>query len=126
MILCWIILIVGAIMAIAGGIVAFINRGRWSYGFVEGMLIMLGACAVIVGALLLIIIPIEAKQELDIFISQKEFVENYTPTSEYDSAAILTKKIELNEWLYEKQYIKKCHPVCSFYGAEILELEPIK
>jgi TonB-dependent SusC/RagA subfamily outer membrane receptor len=56
----------------------------------------------------------------------KEYIENYESTSEYDTAAIASKKIELNQWLYEAQYTKEYYPICSFYSDEILELEPIK
>ena len=128
MILCWIILIVGAVMATFGGIGAYIIRYRWAdvWDWVVGFSLILGVCALLVSSLLLIILPIEANQKLHTFVSQKEYIENYEPTSEYDSAAILNKKIELNEWLYEKQYVKKHRPICSFYGDEILELEPIK
>ena len=124
MILCWIILIVGAVMAIVGGIIAYINRGGWN--MVGPMLILLGAILMVISGTLLICLTVEANQEFNAFISQKEYIENYEPISEYDAAAILTKKIELNEWLYEAQYTKEHYPICSFYGDEILELEPIK
>ena len=125
MILCWIILIIIVLMGIAGGIVAYIQRDDYC-GVAGPVLLILGCvCALVVG-ILLIILPIEANQELHSLISQKEYIESYEPTSEYDAAAILSKKIELNEWLYEQQYVRAYRPICSFYGAEILELEPIK
>jgi hypothetical protein len=71
-------------------------------------------------------LSIQAKAELNAFRAHKEYVENYEMTSEYDTAAIITKKIELNEWLYKVQYTKEHYPICSFFGDEILELEPIK
>lgn len=130
MILCRIILIVGAVMAIAGGVILFVMRNvlHWSpvKDVITPILIMLGSVAMLIAGLLLIILPIEANQELNAFICQKEYIEDYEPTSEYDAAAILSKKIELNEWLYEKQYVRENRPICSFYGDEILKLEPIK
>lgn len=125
MILCWIILIVGVLMAIVGGIVAYIQRHEY-YGMTGPILLILGCIFVFIAGTLLICLTVEANQELHAFISQKEYIENYEPTSEYDAAAILSKKIELNEWLYEQQYVRAHRPICSFYGAEILELEPIK
>ena len=124
MILCWIILIVGVIAATVGGIIAYIQRH--GYGMTGPMLLITGLILVFIVGTLLICCTIEANQELNAFISQKEYIENYEPTSEYDTAAILSKKIELNEWLYQKQYVKRNRPICSFFGYEILELEPIK
>lgn len=125
MILCWIILSVGVVTAIVGGIIAYIRRHEY-YGITGPMLILIGLILVVIGGVVLICCTIDANQELHAFISQKEYIESYEPTSEYDAAAILSKKIELNEWLYEKQYVKMNRPICSFHGAEILELTPIK
>ena len=124
MILCWIILIVGVIAAIVGGIVAYIQR--YELYSTAGLLILMGIILVFIGGVTLTCCTIEANQELNTFICQKEYIEDYEPTSEYDTAAILSKKLELNEWLYEKQYVKERRPICSFYGDEILEIEPIK
>jgi energy-coupling factor transporter transmembrane protein EcfT len=125
MILCWIILIIGVVTAIIGGIVAYIQRHEY-YGITGPMLILIGLIFVVIGGVVLICCTIEANQELHAFISQKEYIEDYEPTSEYDAAAILNKKIELNDWLYEAQYVRENRPICSFYGDEILELTPIK
>jgi hypothetical protein len=70
--------------------------------------------------------PIDNQKQLNTFIVQKEYIESYEPTSEYDTAAIINKKIELYQWLYDVQYTKEHYPICSFYGDEILDLEPIK
>jgi hypothetical protein len=87
---------------------------------------VLGAFLTIIMVVVLIVVPIECNEELATFIAQKEYIENYEPTSEYDAAGIANKKIELNEWLYKVQYNKKHHPLCSFFGDEILDLKPIK
>ena len=72
------------------------------------------------------VLPIDASRSLSNFLSQKEYIENYEMTSDYDAAAIVSKKVELNEWLYSVQYTKEHLPICSFYGDEILQIEPIK
>ena len=125
MILCYIILIVGVVMAIVGGIVAYMQRHEY-YGITGPILLMLGCVCVLIAGTVLICCTVEANQELHAFVSNKEYIENYEPTSEYDAAAILSKKIELNQWLYAKQYVKEYRPICSFFGDEILELTPIK
>lgn len=128
MIFCLIILIIGAIITPIGAVIAYKIRHSWNTALevISFLMIVLGSCALLASSLLLIIQPIKNKHELSIFISQKEYIESYEPTSEYDSAAILNKKIELNEWLYEKQYNKEHYPIFSFFGDEVLEIEPIK
>lgn len=129
MILCLIILIVGVI-ALAVGIFAKCKLQKsWYYtiwDYVIPICVMCGIILVLISTVLLIVLPIEYNKELAIFISQKEYIENYEPTSEYDSAAITSKKVELNEWLYSAQHTKKHYPICSFYSDEILKIEPIK
>lgn len=126
MILCWIILIISIAIAVPGIIVLYKNRDSWDIPLWLIMSTAFGSVTILIISVILIVAPIESKAELNIFISQKEYIENYEPTSEYDAIAILSKKIELNQWLYEAKYIKENYPICSFYGDEILELEPIK
>ena len=129
MILCWIILIVGVVAAIVGGIAAYITRMKFHsviQNIVAPILVILGCVCVFIAGTVLICCTVEANQEFNAFVCQKEYIESYEPTSEYDTVAIIHKKIELNQWLYEKQYVKERRPICSFYGDEILELEPIK
>jgi len=124
MILCLIILAVGVLSLIGGVIlrrsyscnIETIGNLMWSFGTV----------VVLLAIVCLIVLPMEAHQELNTFICQKEYIENYEQTSEYDLAAVASKKVELNEWLYSVQHTKEHYPICSFYGDEILELEPIK
>lgn len=129
MILCWIILIASVLAVIIGCL--FVRKsfdicydGVWEV--LSPLLIVVGVIFALIMVALLIVGPIESDKELSLFMSQKEYIENYEPTSEYDTAAIASKKIELNEWLYDVQYTKKHHPICSFFGDEILELEPIQ
>lgn len=129
MILCLIILIVGVITLAVGIIATCIVRKShcnscWDY--VSPLCMMLGSVLILISTVLLIVLPIEYNKELAIFMSQKEYIENYEPTSEYDSAAITSKKVELNEWLYSAQHTKKHYPICSFYSDEILKIKPIK
>lgn len=129
MILCLIILIIGVI-TLAVGIVAtcIVQKGycysKWYY--ISPICMMLGIVFTLITATLLIVIPIANNKELSNFLNQKEYIESYEPTSEYDTAAIINKKIELNEWLYSVQYTKEHYPICSFFGDEILDIEPIK
>lgn len=126
MILCFIILIIGIALAVPGVIVLYKNRDSWDLPMLAVLSTAFGLVAILATSLMLIVGPIESEKELNVFISQKEYIENYEPTSEYDTAAIATKKMELNAWLYDAKYTKENYPICSFYGDEILELEPIR
>lgn len=125
MILCLIILIAGLICLAAGVISAYILRGDF-FTTIGIFLLGCGIVATMVSATLLVVLPIQKHQTLNEFLSQKEYIESYEPTSGDDANAIFEKKIELNSWLYGEQHIKKTRPICSFYGDEILELESIK
>lgn len=126
MILCLIILIAGIAMLVPGGIVLYKKRNSWDVPILSMFAVVIGTAAIVVTILLMILIPIDNQRQLNTFLAQKEYIENYEPTSEYDTAAIINKKIELNQWLYDVQYTKEHYPICSFYGDEILDLEPIK
>ena len=129
MILSLIIFIVGALMIIPGAIIMHKTSNSWSLSWlweIGLMLLVIGIIAFFITGILMIVVPISCQQEFDLFINQKEYIENYNLITEYDIAAIANKKIELNEWLYRVQYTKEHYPICSFFGDEILELEPIK
>lgn len=113
---------VGVIMLVLGIIMCKVD----SYSITGGVLCILGVALILIIGMVMICVPLENDKELDTFLQQKAYLESYEPTSEYDLAAITSKKIELNTWLYEAQYIKEHRPAFSFYGDEILEIEPIK
>ena len=69
---------------------------------------------------------VNAPRKIDMFRQQKEYIEQYQPTTDYDMVAILQTKLEFNAWLYRAQYTKEHLPALSFYGDEIMELEPIE
>lgn len=124
MIFCLICLVIG-LLALILGIVLY-KVDWYKFENICAPCIIGGVIVTIVMTLVLIIVPLSARKELDVFMEQKNYIEHYEPTTEYDTAAIATKKLELNEWLYEKQYTRKNFPIFSFYGNAILDIEPIK
>ena len=129
MILCLIILIIGVITLAVGIVSTCIVRKSHCYSswdYVSPICVILGIVFTLIATTLLIVVPMDNNKKLSNFLNQKEYIESYEPTSEYDNAAITSKKIELNEWLYTVQYNKEHYPICSFYGDEILDIEPIK
>jgi hypothetical protein len=60
------------------------------------------------------------------FTQQSEYIENHTVKSDIENAAITTKKIELNSWLYNAKWFESKFGIFSFYPDSIQELEPIQ
>lgn len=129
MILCLIIFIVGIVSLVVGIFAAYKDKySRYTETWCNIAIVCLvfGIMCTVTTSILLIVMPMNCNHNLSIFISQKEYIENYEPTSEYDTAAITSKKVELNEWLYSVQHTKEYFPICSFYGDDILQIEPIR
>lgn len=65
-------------------------------------------------------------KEIVVFEQQKAYIETHIPKSDIEDAAITSKKVELNDWLYEAQFSKKIFGGWSEYSDKVLELEPIE
>lgn len=80
--------------------------------------------------LLFVPIPIAAgiDQRINtrVFQEQKAYIETYTPEDPLENAALTTKRVELNEWLFNAQIRRGTFGFASLYPEEVLELEPIK
>lgn len=72
------------------------------------------------------IITIQNKKAVEVFKRQKEYIESHISDNELEDVAITTKKIELNEWLYDAQYSKTHYNFFTLYSDEVLLLEPIR
>ena len=69
---------------------------------------------------------ISTPRKINLFVQQKEYIESHIATDAIEDAALTSKKIELNEWLYSAQYSAQHFGGWSFYPDDILELEPIQ
>lgn len=65
-------------------------------------------------------------KEIRVFEQQKAYIETHIPKNDIEDAAITSKKVELNEWLYKAQFNKKNLGGWSMYSDKVLELEPIE
>ena len=65
-------------------------------------------------------------KEIIVFEQQKAYIETHIPKNDIEDAAITSKKVELNDWLYEAQFNKKIFGGWSIYSDKVLELEPIE
>ena len=57
---------------------------------------------------------------------QKAYIEMHEAKNAVEDAALTSKKIELNEWLYDAQCSKSRFGSWSFYPDSIFDLEPIE
>lgn len=60
------------------------------------------------------------------FVSQKQYIENHVAENEVENAALTTKKIELNSWLYSSQYNLENYSFFTLVDKRVQELDPIE
>ena len=60
------------------------------------------------------------------FEQQKQYIESHTAQNEIEDAALTSKKIELNWWLYSAQWSRRKFGDWSLVPEHVLDLEAIK
>lgn len=118
----WIFLfLVSVVVTIASFRYAMKTYNDWlEFVFFLGMIVSVGSLVVFtVGEL-------QTPQEINTFTKQKAYIETHETTNPVEDAALTTKKIELNEWLYDAQLSKSRFGGWSFYPDSIFDLEPIQ
>ena len=120
----WIILLVAlTVLAVVSGFFAsrpYTEEEPFVVGCIASTLI-----AIAIG-LCVIRISITNNSNLNQFQQQKEYIENHQPTGTYDDAAITTKKIEYNEWLFNAQYRYENYWFFTLIPQGVMDLEPIQ
>jgi hypothetical protein len=123
----FIIVLIVAVVILVACIV--LNKLDPFYFDIEMAVFTIGTICAVVAVLCIVIIAgmnISNKREVSIYQSQKAYIESHKPDNDIEDAALTNKKIELNEWLYNTQYVKKNYPAWTFYPDEVLELKPIE
>ena len=119
----WMLIGVGCIAICAAALIA-----EWKFG-VDLAAIAFAPVVAIAGICILIICPLmrmSDKREIDEYIRQKAYIETHTAVNAVEDAALTSKKIELNGWLYKAQSDKTRHGAWSIYPDAVMELEPIE
>lgn len=119
----WIIVIVAGIIVIC--------VSHWLEGKISFFLCLLAVEAIsiiaIVTAVVVILVGVlETPQSINNFNRQKAYIEMHEAKNAVEDAALTSKKIELNEWLYDAQCSKSRFGSWSFYPDSIFDLEPIE
>lgn len=65
-------------------------------------------------------------QSMNAFTMHKEYISQHKPADIIENAALTNKKIELNEWLYNAQFMYEEYTFFTLYPKEVMELEPIQ
>lgn len=126
----WIFIGVSAVLMIVGIIFCFCSWKLWDTDWIFTVSIILTSIfgiAFILSAITVPLVKIDYDKQLEVFKQQKYYIEQIVPTlPETDNYAITTKRIELNDWLYNAQYEIEHFGFFTLYSDEILDLEPIK
>lgn len=72
------------------------------------------------------IIRVCENAKIDSYIRQKAYIESHIAENAIEDAALTSKKIELNDWLFEAQSSKKRLGNWSLYPDTVMELTPIE
>ena len=119
----WMLIGVGCIAICAAALIA-----EWKFG-VDLAAIAFAPVVAIAGICILIICPLmrmSDNREIDEYIRQKAYIETHTAVNAVEDAALTSKKLELNGWLYKAQSDKTRHGAWSLYPDAVMELEPIE
>ena len=122
-------LIVLAILIIVGILLLKLDKYRRYDSRYDSIGITLISVCVPLMFIFLIIAPMlyfSAKQEVNTFKKQKNYLEIHIPKTDVEDAALTTKKMNLNEWLYNAQYSKKHYAIFTFYPDEVEQFTEIK
>jgi hypothetical protein len=118
----WIILGVLVVAAVVFFIVNYNDYcAEWPYAC--------GAISAVLAVLVLVVCVVlctSAPIEIEQFEKTKAYVENHISSYPLEDAAITSKKIELNQWLFEAQTRKSAFGAWSFYPESVLDMEPIE
>lgn len=82
--------------------------------------------AVFTAVMVILVGVLETPQSINNFNRQKAYIEMHEAKNAVEDAALASKKIELNEWLYDAQCSKSRFGGWSFYPDSIFDLEPIE
>lgn len=111
-----------------GGVIVGIVGTITSYYHDEGFFVLALACGIF-GFVFLILFPIiavDCSKSVAVFEQQKAYIETHEPENEIEDAALTTKKVDLNSWLYRAQYSVEHHSGWTFYSKDVLNLKPIE
>lgn len=119
----WIIVIVFGIIGICVSHWLFENK---DFSLCLLVVQTISIIAVVTAGVVILVGVLETPQSINNFNRQKAYIEMHGAKNAVEDAALTSKKIELNEWLYDAQLSKSRFGGWSFYPDSIFDLEPIQ
>lgn len=119
----WIIVIVFGIIGICVSHWLFENK---DFSLCLLVVQAISIIAVVTAGVVIFVGVLETPQSINNFNRQKAYIEMHEAKNAVEDAALTSKKIELNEWLYDAQCSKSRFGSWSFYPDSIFDLEPIE
>jgi hypothetical protein len=118
----WFVLVGLIILSVAGGVICC----KTYFEFTGGLTSVVGGLAALIVLLACIVQSVSVPKEMAQFSRQKQYIESHVVADAVENAALTSKKIELNEWLYSAQYKNENWGGWSFYPDSVQDLTPIQ
>lgn len=117
--------IVLAVLVLIGTAAAIYERNNYADWCI---LVYIAAFSLVFLMLFLLpLLAISTKADVALYERQKAYIENHVPVDPIENAAIINKKIELNEWLFTAQYSKsRFGDTWTFTPSDIADWQPIQ
>ena len=119
----WVIVIVVGIIGIC---VSHCLEGKIDFFLCLLAVEAISIIAIVTAVVVILVGVLETPQSINNFNRQKAYIEMHGAENAVEDAALTSKKIELNEWLYDAQCSKSRFGSWSFYPDSIFDLEPIE
>ena len=119
----WIIVIVAGIIVIC---VSHWLWGKKDFSLCLFVVEAISIIAIVTGGVVILVGVLETPQSINNFNRQKAYIEMHEAKNAVEDAALTSKKIDLNEWLYDAQCSKSRFGSWSVYPDSIFDLEPIE
>ena len=119
-------IILWTVLFFVGVLLIWIGPDEYDGEFLQMSGLLLSFISIIALIVVLAIGLIDNPQEINNYKQQSAYIETHTPENAIEDAALTTKKIELNDWLFNVQFNKQRFGIFSLYTDEVLDLQPIQ
>ena len=117
-------IVVGIMLVI--GIALIVLDSAWWAAYWPSIISVILLSVVVLWGGWLIIRKYQVPMEINNFSRQKIYIETHIPKNDIEDAALTQTKIELNNWLYNTQFMKEKFNAWSLYPDSIIDFEPIQ
>lgn len=120
----WIIVCVVSVIIFVLSVIGFWLSGQYDEFFCA--VVGISCIVAIFSGMIYLCGSVDVQRGITQFNQQKQYIESHTAKNAIEDAALTSKKIELNEWLYSAQWSRERLGNWSLVPEYVLELEAIK